>query len=77
MGCIKRPLTLARHLDARVRVLRATAATLLQTGVAAGLAWYLAHNLLHHRSAFFAPVAAVIALGLAPGNRTRRAVGPV
>ena len=57
-----------------MRVLRATAATLLQTGVAAGLAWYLAHNLLHHRSAFFAPVAAVIALGLAPGNRTRRAV---
>ena len=57
-----------------MRVLRATGATLVQTGVAAGLAWYLAHDLLHHRSAFFAPVAAVIALGLAPGNRTRRAV---
>ena len=57
-----------------MRVLRATGATLLQTGVAAGLAWYVAHDLLHHRSAFFAPVAAVIALGLAPGNRTRRAV---
>jgi uncharacterized membrane protein YgaE (UPF0421/DUF939 family) len=47
---------------------------LLQTGVAAGVAWYLAHDLLHHRSAFFAPVAAVIALGVAPGNRTRRTV---
>ena len=30
--------------------------------------------MLGHRNAFFAPVAAVIALGLAPGNRTRRAV---
>ena len=57
-----------------MRVLRATGATLLQTGVAAGLAWFVAHDLLHHRSAFFAPVAAVIALGFAPGNRTRRAI---
>ncbi len=46
----------------------------MQTGVAAGIAWYIAHNLLDHQSAFFAPVAAVIVLGLAPGNRTRRAV---
>ena len=71
---IKRPLTLARHLNARVRVLRATAAALLQTSAAAGLAWYLAHDVLGHRSAFFAPIAAVIALGLGPGNHTKRAV---
>lgn len=74
MDGIWRSQTLARHLDARVRVLRATGATLLQTAAAAGIAWYLAHSLLHHRSAFFAPVAAVIVFGLAPGRRTRRAV---
>ena len=67
-GRIRRPLTLARHLDARVRALRATAATLLQTGVAAGLAWYLAHGARPRRPAFFAPVAAVDALASGPDN---------
>jgi uncharacterized membrane protein YgaE (UPF0421/DUF939 family) len=57
-----------------VRVLRVTGATLLQTSVAAGLAWYLAHDVLGHGSAFFAPVAAVIALGLGPGKHTKRAI---
>ncbi len=57
-----------------MRALRASGIALLQTAAAAGLAWYVAHDLLHHRNAFFAPIAAVIALGLAPGRRTRRAV---
>jgi uncharacterized membrane protein YgaE (UPF0421/DUF939 family) len=57
-----------------VRVLRATGATILQAAAAAGLAWLLAHDVLGHRNAFFAPIAAVIALGLAPGKRTRRAI---
>ncbi len=55
-------------------MLRATGVPLLQTSAAAGIAWFLAHDVLGHRSsAFFAPVAAVIALGLGPGNHTRRA----
>src|SRR5262249_34063150 len=54
--------------------LRANGATLLQTAVAAGIAWYLAHDVLGHRNAFFAPIAAVIALGVAPGKRARRAI---
>jgi len=66
--------TLARHLDARVRTLRGSGATLIQTAVAAGVAWYLAHDVLDHRNAFFAPIAAVIALGVAPGKRTTRAI---
>ena len=57
-----------------MRALRATGATLVQTAAAAGLAWYVAHELLGHRNAFFAPIAAVIALGVAPGRRTTRAI---
>lgn len=57
-----------------MRVLRATAAPLLQTAVAAGLAWFVAHDLLGHRTPFFAPIAAVIAIGVVPGNHTRRAI---
>ena len=48
---------------------------LLQTAAAAGIAWFLAEDVLGHKSsAFFAPVAAVIALGFGPGKHTRRAV---
>ena len=62
------------RLRSRARALRAGAITLVQTAVAAGAAWLLAHDVLGHKNAFFAPVAAVIALGLSPGGRTRRAV---
>jgi len=62
------------RLRSRARALRAGAITLVQTAVAAGTAWLLAHDVLGHKNAFFAPVAAVIALGLSPGGRTRRAV---
>jgi uncharacterized membrane protein YgaE (UPF0421/DUF939 family) len=63
------------NVRARLRVLGATGVPLLQTSAAAGIAWFLAHDVLGHRSsAFFAPVAAVIALGLGPGKHTRRAV---
>jgi uncharacterized membrane protein YgaE (UPF0421/DUF939 family) len=57
-----------------LRLLRATGVQLLQTAAAAGLSWYAAHDLLGHRSPFFAPIAAVIALGVVPGNHVRRAV---
>ncbi len=67
-------MRLEARLRARARVLRAAGVTLLQTAVAAGIAWHLAHDVLGHKNAFFAPVAAVIALGLAPGGRTRRTV---
>lgn len=33
-----------------------------QTAIAAGLAWYLAHDLLGHRDPFFAPIAAAVCL---------------
>lgn len=47
-----------------------------QCAIAAGVAWWLATDVLHHQRAFFAPVAAVVALGTSYGQRLRR-VGEV
>ncbi|GAB1694758.1 FUSC family protein [Krasilnikovia sp. M28-CT-15] len=43
-----------------------------QAGVAAGLAWYLAHDVIGRANAFFAPIAAVITLASSVGQRVRR-----
>ena len=46
----------------------------IQAGVAAGLAWFVAADLLNHSGPFFAPISAVIVLGAAAGKRWRRAM---
>lgn len=52
----------------------ATARPILQTAVAASLAWLIATELVGHSTPFFAPISAVITLGLTIGERRRRAV---
>jgi uncharacterized membrane protein YccC len=47
---------------------------IFQTAVAAGVAWFLAYLILGREQPDFAPIAAVISLGLAVGQRGRRAV---
>ncbi len=47
---------------------------ILQTALAAGAAWYIAHDLLGHAQPFFAPIAAAIALGATARQRGRRAL---
>ena len=59
-------------LHRRVRRVRGDLWGILQTTVAAGAAWFLA-NLLHPQP-FFAPAAAVIAMGVSRGGRTVRAI---
>jgi uncharacterized membrane protein YgaE (UPF0421/DUF939 family) len=54
--------------------LRASAIPITQCAVAAGLAWFVAHDLVGHQRPFFAPIAAVISLGVSLGNRLRRVV---
>jgi uncharacterized membrane protein YgaE (UPF0421/DUF939 family) len=44
----------------------------VQAAVAAGLAWFIANNLLHHKEPVFAPIAAVIVLDVSIGQRLRR-----
>ncbi|MEW1954263.1 FUSC family protein [Terrabacter sp. NPDC080008] len=62
------------RLSARGRFarLRSRGFLIVQSAVAAGLAWWLATDVLHHRNAFFAPVVAVVCLGMSYGQRLRR-----
>src|SRR3954468_4685265 len=57
----------------RERVI-ATARPILQASVAAALAWLLATEVVGHSTPFFAPISAVITLGLTVGQRRRRAI---
>ena len=52
----------------------ATARPILQSSVAAALAWLFATEIVGHASPFFAPISAVVTLGLTVGQRRRRAV---
>ena len=47
---------------------------ILQAAFGAAAAWFVAHDLLGHSMPFFAPVTAMICLGLTYGNRVRRAI---
>jgi uncharacterized membrane protein YgaE (UPF0421/DUF939 family) len=48
--------------------------SVVQTPVAAGLAWYIAHTLLGHHQPFFAPTAAAVSLSKARVLRGQRAL---
>jgi uncharacterized membrane protein YgaE (UPF0421/DUF939 family) len=54
--------------------LRNALSPIAQTATAAGLAWLIASEVLGHPRPFFAPVAAIIALGVMRGQRARRAI---
>ena len=58
----------------RLERLRLAWRSILQAGVAAGLAWVIATEVFGHEQPFFAPVAAIITLGLTVSQRGRRAV---
>jgi uncharacterized membrane protein YgaE (UPF0421/DUF939 family) len=52
----------------------AGARPILHSAVAASLAWLVATELVGHEQPFFAPISAVITLGLTVGQRRRRAI---
>jgi uncharacterized membrane protein YgaE (UPF0421/DUF939 family) len=58
--------------DYRLRRWRSAAVPIAQAAVAAGLAWLVALHVVGHRAPFFAPIAAVVCLGLTSGQRLRR-----
>ena len=62
--------------SARTRTdrLRHAGRSVLQATLAATVAWLLATELVGHQAPFFAPVSAMITLGLTQGQRGRRAV---
>ena len=76
MGSTRRTLTSAAYAAARagIKRLRAVWFTLVQTSVAAGLSWYLAHDVLGHPQPFFAPIAAAVSLSISNVLRAQRAI---
>jgi uncharacterized membrane protein YgaE (UPF0421/DUF939 family) len=59
---------------ARLARLRTNGWHIAQCSAAAGVAWFLAADVLGHPTPFFAPVAAVLCLGTSYGQRLRRVV---
>src|SRR4051812_35109641 len=59
---------------ARRRALRDAALPVLQCTIAAPVAWVIATHVVGHSQAFFAPIAALISLGVGLGQRPRRAL---
>jgi uncharacterized membrane protein YgaE (UPF0421/DUF939 family) len=68
------PVAETAHASLRLRVARVRLAwrAIIQSGVAAGLAWWLARLIVGAPDPFFAPAAAVISIGLARGQPLRR-----
>ncbi|GAA2335586.1 aromatic acid exporter family protein [Saccharopolyspora halophila] len=62
------------ELSRRFRRLLRTGVPIVQCAVAAGVAWFLAHQVVGHPTPFFAPVAAVVSLGVSLGQRMRRSL---
>lgn len=58
----------------RLATLRTTAVPIAQCAGAASLAWLVATEVVGHARPFFAPISAIIALGVGVGGRGRRAV---
>jgi len=56
----------------RLRRVRLDATFAVQSGLAAGAAWYVAREFVGHEQPFFAPIAAVIVLSASSGLRWRR-----
>ena len=54
--------------------MRAATGPALQASAAAGVAWYVAHDIVGHSDPFFAPIAAAVALGTTHVERSRRTV---
>lgn len=61
-------------LEAALRRWRLAALPIVQASLAAGLAWLVATVLIRHVHPFFAPIAAVISLGVSQNERLRRGV---
>ena len=68
-----RAKTKDRVRDSLHRV-RASLLPILQCALAAGGAWWIATEVVGHPKPFFAPIAAVVSLGIALGARMRRSI---
>lgn len=63
-----------KRLNSSAGRLRSSAVPIVQCALAAGIAWWVATELVGHTQPFFAPIAAVVSLGLSLGARFRRSI---
>ena len=66
--------TLPAPLRQRIRRLWLSLVPITQCALAAGTAWWVALQVFDHEQPFFAPIAAVISLGLSLSQRWRRSM---
>ncbi len=59
-------------VSARLQRTRAKSWQIGQCAIAAGVAWFVAADVIGHETPFFAPIAAVVSLGTSYGQRLRR-----
>ncbi len=71
---VPRPAAGRDRVAAGIHRLKVSALPVLQCGLAAGIAWFVATTVVGHPRPFFAPIAAVVSLGLSLGARLRRSV---
>ncbi|QGU08388.1 hypothetical protein COCCU_12440 [Corynebacterium occultum] len=74
IGTLERLRDIDDSLQARARRVFKRRLSVLQGALAAGSAYWVAQNIFGHEQPFFAPIAAVIILGLTGGERLKRAV---
>src|SRR2546429_2699693 len=65
---------LGEEFTRRLTRWRNTAVAIVQAALAAGLSWLVAGHIVDPPAPFFAPVAAVVCLGLPLGQRLRRGI---
>ncbi|MCX6400832.1 MAG: FUSC family protein [Propionibacteriales bacterium] len=61
-------------LRGRIERWRSKLWVVVQCAIAAGVAWWIAADLIGHETPFFAPIAAVVSLGTSYGQRLRRVI---
>lgn len=63
-----------KSLQSRFKRVRKRLLPILQTGLAAGLAYWLAHSVVGHPQPFFAPISVVIIVGMSGGDRLTKSL---
>ncbi|CAM3910815.1 FUSC family protein [Tsukamurella ocularis] len=71
---LRRHNALPQVIQSRTKRLWNAKLPILQCAVAAGIAWFIANDVIGHVSPFFAPIAAIISLGLSLNQRLRRSL---
>ena len=74
VGTLERLRRVEGSLESRALRVRKRLFAILQVAIAAGLAFWVAQTLVGHPLPFFAPITVVIILGLAGGERIRKAL---